>query len=73
MNQTDKIQKKRQREQYIVAEIMEVKKNYARNVNLCLIMLLQEVKNARLWNIKHFVLTAGCIVISRNYGKKSGL
>ena len=46
---------------------------YATDKSIRLIMLLQEVKNARLWNIKHFVLTAGCIVISRNYGKKSGL
>lgn len=76
-NNMNKVEKKRQKEQYIVEEMIRLycrkiiwKRNVragrcVRSVRNFQIMRNSEVRNVRLWNKKHFAQTAKCIVINR--------
>ena len=73
-NNMNKVEKKRQKEQYIVEEMIRLycRKNHLEEERqgrqmcpVCQIMRNSEVINVRLWNKKHFAQTAKCIVINR--------
>lgn len=76
-NNMNKVEKKRQKEQYIVEEMIRLycRKNHleeerqggrcVRSVRSFRIMRNSEARNARLWNKRHFARTVKYIVINR--------